>query len=366
MRLAQFIRIAKREILDESIAYAASFPALKGVEPHVLEDRLPWVLDAIAQDLEQPQSRDQSIDKSHGRIPPPEAQTAAQTHGVQRARLGLDIEQVVSEYRVLRASVLRLWAEGYAPDLCVTGDLMRFNEAIDQAVAESVSFHATELKKWRDIALGVLGNDLRGPLSAVQLTAEVLLRESSGKPQDLTASILRSTKRLGSLLDALLEYNKATLGNGMELSRAGVDLGTACHDEVQMLQLAFPASTLNYRMRGDTRGLFDASRVREALTNLVSNAVQHSSKGCVVEVQVVGHEAAVEIVVENQAEPMAPEVLNSLFEPMARHAQGSRGSSGNLGLGLFIVREIAHAHGGEVSAVSGAHTIRFSILLPRS
>ena len=339
MRLAQFIRLAKREILAESLAYATSIPALKGMSSQALEDRLPWVLDAIAHDLDQPQSRTQSIDKSRGLAPPPEAETAAQTHGVQRARMGLDIEQVVAEYRVLRSSVLRLWADAHEPDLHVAEDTMRFNEAIDQAVAESVSFHAAELARWRDIFLAVLGHDLRSPISALLLTAEVLIRETSGQAQALSISMLRSSRRMASLLDSLLEYNKAALGVGMALRLEHVDLAAHCREEVEMLRLAFPHRVINYRVRGDATGSFDVSRVREALANLISNAAQHSPRGVPIDVLIEGTDTTVEVSTENAAAPIPPDVLNALFEPLQRRAPDERmpRSGGNLGLGLFIV-----------------------------
>lgn len=365
MRLSTFIRVAREDILAESMAYTVGIPVLSGTALDVLRNHLPLVLDAIATDLEQPQSQAESIEKSLGQAPAPRAQTAAQTHGAQRARLGLNIEQVVAEFRVLRSCVLRLWAQAHEPDRFVIDDTMRFNEAIDQAVAESVAFHAAELERWRDIALGVLAHDLRGPVSAMVLSAEVLARESSGKTLTLALSMLRSGRRLTSLLDSLLEYNKATLGNGMSLSLAQTDLALSCQEETEMLRLAFPHSTIHFRSSGDTLGLFDAGRVREALANLISNAAQHSLKGTAIEVSVQGTDEAVEICVDNQAEPIPPEVLNTLFEPMKRHGSRPAGENGNLGLGLFIVREIARAHHGEVSAVSSSGAIRFKMVLPR-
>lgn len=366
MRLSQFIRVAREEILVESIAYAAKIPVLKDTASNVLRNHLPLILNAIAADLDEPQSREQSIEKSRGHAPLSEAMTAAQTHGSQRARLGLNIEQLVAEFRVLRSCILRLWADAHEPDQFAIEDTMRFNEAIDQAVAESVSFYAAELARWRDIALGVLGHDLRGPISAILVAAEILTRESSGKTLTLSLSMLRSGRRLTSLLDSLLEYNKATLGTGMALILAEADLGTSCQEEVEMLRLAFPQSTINYSLDGDTTGIFDVSRVREALANLISNAAQHSSvKGAAIDVSVAGTDAAIEISVENRAEPIPQEILNTLFEPMTRHSQGPTGASGNLGLGLFIVREIARAHGGEVTAMSAEGSIRFNIVLPK-
>lgn len=174
MRLAQFIHQAREQIIAESVEYAADLPVLSGQAIEALRDHLPLVLEAIARDLELPQTRAQSIAKSEGRNPTPYAETAAQTHGLLRARSGLTIEQLVAEYRVLRSCVLRLWADACKPDRHAIADTLRFNEAVDQAVAESVAFFSAEVERWRGIFLGVLGHDLRGPLNAMMLTAEVL------------------------------------------------------------------------------------------------------------------------------------------------------------------------------------------------
>jgi len=115
------------------------------------------------------QSRVAQSAKSKGRTPPLPyaAETAAQTHAVLRAKEGFTIRQLVAEYRALRASVLRLWAdaEPHGPD--AMEDASRFNEAIDQAVAESVDYFTSEVDRWRALFLGVLGHDLRSPLNAL-------------------------------------------------------------------------------------------------------------------------------------------------------------------------------------------------------
>lgn len=366
MRLARFIEQAREEIIAESLAYAAQIPALRGAEARVLRNHLPLVLKAISRDLDQPQSRAASIEKSLGNAPASLADTtAAETHGLERARSGLNIEQVVAEYRVLRSCVLRLWADACKPDSDVIADTMRFNEAIDQAVAESVAFHASETARWRDLFLGVLGHDLRNPLTAMLLTAEVLTRETSGKAAEHAQALLRNGRRMSALLNTLLDYNQSSLGTGMKVQRELVDLRPHCEDEVDMLRRAFPESQFHFSAAGDAHGRFDVVRVREALTNLVSNAVQHSSIQAPVHVSLEGQEEWVVLNVENVANPIDPEVLASLFEPLRRLSKEGRPSSGNLGLGLFIVREIATAHGGNVSATMVGDRIRFKLVLPR-
>jgi signal transduction histidine kinase len=367
MRLAQFIDQAREQIVDESVKYAADLPVLSGQAIEALRDHLPLVLDTIARDLQQPQTRAQSIAKSEGRGAAPLTETAAQTHGLMRARSGLTIEQLVAEYRVLRSSVLRLWADAHEPDADVIADTLRFNEAIDQAVAESVAFFSAELERWRDIFLGVLGHDLRGPLNAMLLTAELLTHTAQDAAiADRARTMLRNGRHMQVLLDSLLECNRSTLGVGMEIHRTEVNLTLQCQEEVTLLRAALPGTHIAFDAQGDTSGHFDAVRVREALANLVFNAAQHGTGGTDVAVIVTGHDDDVEVIIENDSEPIPAEVLQTLFEPLRRYSTAaSAPGRKNLGLGLFIVREIARAHGGEVTVSMADRRVKFKMLLPK-
>lgn len=366
MRLAEFIDQQRPQIVAESVKYAAEIPVLSGEALATLRDHLPRVLEAIARDLEQPQTRAQSISKSKGLGPEAASETAAETHGVLRARSGLTVEQLVAEYRVLRSSVLRLWAEAQGRGPHSLDDTLRFNEAVDQAVAESVAFFAEEHQRWRSIFLGVLGHDLRGPLNAMLLTAEVLSRTSQqDEPSGSAKILLRNGRHMQTLLDSLLEYSRSELGVGMAVNRRSVDLAQLCRDEVEMLRTALPGSRIDLAVQGDASGQFDGARVREALANLVFNAAQHGSPGQPAAVLLTGHAKEVELRVENDSEAIPDEVLQNLFEPLRRHAT-TQDAGRNLGLGLFIVREIARAHGGDVTVAMADGRVSFRMVLPKA
>lgn len=367
MRLAQFIDQAREQIVAESVEYAADLTVLSGQGIDTLRDDLPLVLDAIARDLGEPQSRARSIAKSQGRGLAPLAETAAQTHGLLRARSGLTIEQLVAEYRVLRSSVLRLWADAHGPDPDAIADTLRFNEAIDQAVAESVAVFSAEVERWRGILLATLGHDLRGPLNAMLLTAQVLTHEAREAAfADCARALLRNGHHMEAVLDSLLEYNKSTLGVGMAIDRTEVNLALLCRDEVDLLRAALPDAQIVFDARGGTSGHFDGTRVRQALANLVFNAAQHGSAGTAIAVIVSGSDDAVEVSTENESEPIPAEVLQNLFEPLRRYSSAASGSGRNLGLGLFIVREIVRAHGGEVTVSMAQRRVSFRMLLPKT
>ncbi|MDP9903039.1 sensor histidine kinase [Variovorax ginsengisoli] len=371
MQLANFLESAREDILDATVDFARTIPVLSKLDTKALRDHLPELLKVISADLRTPETRAESIQKSLGDAPPADVPTSAQTHGLLRAQLGLSVEQVVAEYRALRSSVLRLWTDSFPADDYPTGkaaanDILRFNEAIDQAVAESVEFYESERERWRHIFLAVLGRDLRGPLDAISLTVE-LMRKEAGGDSKRTAMLARGVKRLASLLDSLLEYSRSSLGVGMILARSHTDLGAACADELELLRAANPKAHIDYQVTGDTQGEFDASRVREALGNLVSNAVKHSDPSQPTVVCVQGDDQHVRISVDNAGE-IPIEEIDMLFEPLYRRSTPSSEGAQHthLGLGLFITRQIARAHDGEATGTCVANHVCFTIELPKA
>lgn len=368
MRLSEFLGSSRDAIVAYSVEFAGRIPSLSGsrISLDILRDHLTRVLDEIALDLEQPQTSEESMRKSRGRAPRAPAATAAQLHGQFRAVSGLTIEQLVAEYRVLRSSVLRMWSEASTPDEFTAQDTMRFHEAIDQAVAESVTFFSAEIEHWRALLLGVVGHDLRGPLNAVLLTSEVLMHEVAGTPLATYAeSITRSGRRIGTLLDSLLEYNTASLGTGMVLHRTPGDLVEALRDEIALLRTSLPGREIRLSSPAHCQADLDFSRVREALANLVYNAAQHGLPGSPIDVALEQAPGKVLLAVANEAEPMDPATLQGLFEPLPRRTfEGSRRETRNLGLGLFIVRTIARAHGGDASAHMRDRKVTFEMTLP--
>lgn len=367
MHIADFLEAERHAILAESIAYARTILRLKDEDEATLKDHLPSVLEAISKDLRTAQSRTESIDKSHGasQAPVSEPDTAAETHGVQRARSGLKIEQVFAEYRSLRSCVLRLWADyaPHGPD--AVRDVGRFNEAIDQALAESVRTYAGEVDRWQHIFLGVLGHDLRGPLNAIALTAELIAGKAPAELGLPTATLSKSTRRMATLIDSLLQYNMAGLSGGMPVERTPVDLEVACTEELEMQRAALPGARIELLTQGDTRGEFDGSRIREALGNLITNAVKHGVPQEPVIVRIESDETTMRLSVENAtAHDISSNEMEQLFEPLRRGAGKGPGSDrSNLGLGLFIVRQIAKVHGGDVHGQCTSHRVKFTMTL---
>jgi signal transduction histidine kinase len=371
VRLADFIEQNMPTIVSAWEEFAASlFPAAAQASSSTLRDHAEQILQAIAEDLRTPQSRQEQAAKSKGQASglPIQGRTAAQTHAVLRAASGFSMQQMVAEYRALRASVLRLWFDAEPPGREAVEDIGRFNEAIDQAVAESVDFFSKEVDRWRNVFLGVLGHDLRGPLNAILLTSQLISKLGDGTPvSEPTARLIRSGERMKELLDDLLDYSRTSLDLGLPVSPASCDLAAACQEEVEVQRAALPGCCIEYAADGVTQGTWDASRIRQVIGNLVTNAARYGNPASPVTVRLRGGENDVRLSVENEGPTIPPEAIEVLFEPLRRVADGNaKAERTSMGLGLFIVRQVAHAHGGTVSVDSAdGHTV-FTVVLPRA
>ena len=276
MRLAEFILRDMEAILVEWEAFAVTlFPAAANPTRLTLRDHAQQILEAVAKDLSTPQTRQAQADKSLGRaskvIGAPE--TAAETHAVLRAKSGFDINQMVAEYRALRATVLRLWIDACRADDPGLEDVVRFNEAIDQAIAESIAFFSAQVDQARNLLLGMLGHDMRSPLNTIQMTASYLAALNAGeKVSEAASRLIRSGASMKALLDDLVDFSRTKLGLGINVSLANADLAALFADELEQLRGAHPGRQLELAVAGDTRGRWDGLRLQQLLRNLVSNA----------------------------------------------------------------------------------------------
>jgi signal transduction histidine kinase len=371
MRLAQFIVNHMDSIVVEWEEFAATLlPAAGGLTPLALRDHAQTILEAVAKDLTTPQTAEAQSEKSKGRAPvvPGSPETAAQTHAVLRAVSGFDINQLVAEYRALRASVLRLWIDAAPLQPHDIEDIIRFNEAIDQAVAESVGHFHAYVERGRNLLLGMLGHDMRSPLNTIVMTASHLAALNAGEQVSTAAArLIRSGRSMRTLLDDLVDFNRTKLGLGLAMTPSDIDLASVLADEVEQLRGAYPSQQIELTAAGDTRGRWDGARLQQLLRNLVSNAISYGARDTPVRVTLRGAEGNVRIEVTNSGAPIDPSALTQIFDPLTRGAMPSDGHDGGagLGLGLFIVREIATAHGGAIEVRSGAETT-FALLLPRA
>ncbi|GAB3366302.1 sensor histidine kinase [Lysobacter rhizosphaerae] len=367
--LADFIEHHAETIIEDAITFAKTVEVGTPLDNIALRDHLPEIVEAIVADLRTPQTRAEEIAKSEGRALAPigRPRSSAGTHALHRAHSGYSISNLVSEYRALRASVLRLWANAPDQKSASADEVTRFNEAIDEAIAESVSHYAVEVERWRNIFLGVLGHDLRSPLSAIVMTSEMIAHMAVDAPIATAAQrLIRSGVRMRELLDKLLVYNRAQIGMGFEVEKADVDLAHECREEIELLRASMPETRIQFESPGSLRGMFDAAHIREALANLVVNAQKYGTRGGDIRVELRDEGSGAELTVGNAGNPIPRETLDLMFEPLRRGGvSGGESEQASLGLGLFIVSQIAQAHAGTIRAESGEGTTTFKLHLPR-
>ena len=374
MRLSDFIVANREPILAEWEAFARTLaPPSSSMDITALRDHANEMLTVIAADLKTPQDKHEQAEKSKGNAPAVDEKTAAEKHGADRAESGFTTDQMVSEYRALRASVIRLWTKAQREiEPTDLEDLTRFNEAIDQALAEGIARFTQDLDQSKEMFLAILGHDLRTPLAAVMMSAEFMLETQELKEPHLTLTqrISRSSKRMNQMIGALLDFTRSRLGGGIPIVRADMNMGKVVHDVVDEIAGAHPDRAIKVDARGELKGEWDCPRISQVLTNLIGNALEHGSSGAHVTVDVHGDDKEVTIAIHNQGAAIPTDQLKGIFNPMKRTTTtgntGFDGSSGNLGLGLYIAERIVHAHKGRIEVESAEERgTTFTVHLPR-
>jgi signal transduction histidine kinase len=358
MRLAEFIRHNRQPIIKEWESFAKTLASAENMTQMQLRDHIEPILTFIARDIESAQSPTQQISKSHGERDNSEARkdSAPAAHGNLRHDDGFDIVQMVSEYRALRGSVVKLWTktkEGLN-DVDVV-DLIRFNEAIDQALAESVVKFMKKVDYSKDLLLGVLGHDIRNPIAAMMMLGTLLPRIGSlnEKQAALTSQIGECAIRVNKIVGDLLDLARARMGTRLPVDKTQMDIELVARQIVDEIQVLHPNRALILEISGDVKGEWDKTRIGQLLSNLMSNAVQYGKEGSSVNVMVQGSVHEVAISVRNEGEPIPATQLTTIFNSFTRGDLKRDADVGsNLGLGLFIAKEIVTAHGGSIDIVS--------------
>jgi signal transduction histidine kinase len=344
-RLAQFIRNNTERILGEWEAFARALPIGGTMDVEALRDHAAQMLEVIALDLESPQTDSQQDSKARGQSDADKSHTltAAQEHGAGRADSGFSVSQMVSEFRALRASVTRLWlAEQRDPATTDLNDLIRFNEAIDQAIAESITRYSGEIGQSKERFLAILGHDLRTPLSAI-ITSTTFMLDTGELPEPhltLVKRISSSSRRMNTMVEDLLDFTRTRFGDSIPVVRDNVDVRRIITDVASEIGTRYPDSAVQVETAGDLRGQWDGDRLTQAFTNLVCNAVQHGAPDAPVKVVARGLPGEVQVSIHNEGPVIPPERLVRLFDAMKEARGDGARHKEHLGLGLYIVEKI--------------------------
>jgi signal transduction histidine kinase len=223
---------------------------------------------------------------------------------------------------------------------------------------------AARTARFREQFIGVLGHDLRSPLTAIIASAGMVLRHENLPPGVSTAAtrIASAGDRMRRMIGDLLDFTQARLGGGIAVERREIDLAPLLGQMVDEVAVGHPGRNVLLKVVGDLRGSFDADRIAQLIGNLLENALTHGPPGTPVVVEAQGTADAVRIGVCNEGPPLAADEQQRVFLPFER---GSHAGRRGLGLGLFIVDQIARAHGGTMELRSDSSETRFTAVLPR-
>lgn len=247
-------------------------------------------------------------------------------------------------------------------------ELVLSRRRLEETVAEATRLQAEAKDRalFAEQMIGIVSHDLRNPMSTIGMATALFGHgELSPSQKRNLGRIMRATDRANRLIADLLDFTQARLGNGLSLSREPIDLHATISETVDELALVYPGRALRHERVGEGTCDADANRLAQLVGNLVSNAMTYGAVEVPVTVQSSIEPDAFSLAVHNRGTPIPAKIHESLFQPMTRGVDApSAGRS--VGLGLFIVSEIAKAHGGSAhvrSTTEGGTT--FSARFPR-
>lgn len=362
--LSRFIENNMEPIMQawEDFARTIEPPALT-MDDVELRDHAKQMLHAFAIDLAGPQSEPERSAKSKGMGKRGPDDTAAETHAEARLLSGYTVVQLVSEYRALRSSVLTLWAaDSGGHEGSDLADVTRFNEAIDQALAESIARYEFMVKQSQNMFLAILGHDLRNPLGTVVAGASFLMQATDLPPKYILVStrMFNSGKRMNKLINDLIDFTRTHLGPGIPIRVKQGSVVALCEEVVNEARTFHPERSIELQVPPKLDAIFDEARLAQALSNLIGNAIQYSDMDSPVTVRLAAIGDDLSLSVNNRGAAIPAESMASIFDPMVRIAANASQNEHDymertsLGIGLYISREIVHAHDGGIEVSSNA------------
>jgi signal transduction histidine kinase len=229
------------------------------------------MLQRVAADMRLDQSGVQQVEKSRGEKGggAVDVTDAALEHADDRLDQGFTLDDVVAEFRALRATVLRRWQQSLVDPVTALNESIRFNEAIDQMLTESIRRYSLRVSGTRDRFAGVLAHDLRSPLGAINNSTEFLRRDETLPTPCLKAvvNIQRSATRMRRMVDDLLDFARVRLGDTLPISVSSQDAGRACSNACDEVSASFPHANIDVCLDGDLAGDWDGDRISQLVIN---------------------------------------------------------------------------------------------------
>jgi signal transduction histidine kinase len=368
MRLSDFIRAHAEQIAKEWEAFARTCsPAAATMNVNQLRDHILPLLRFVADDMDAPQTGFQQSEKAQGRQPLAKVEASeAETHAALRIIDGFTVDQVIGEFRALRASILRLWIERGSPNIQADPtQITRFNESIDQMLTESVTRHgelesqAREHSTNRDAFLATLSHELRGPLAAISSGVHIVKASGATNASlvPVVAMMSRQSQHLRRLLDDLLDLARISR-NRLSMSCVPTDIRQCVQDAVDancegltkgahILKLDIPEAPLV--------GEVDCTRIVQVISILLNNAVKYSPAGSRINVSLSRENEYAVISVRDDGIGIAAETLPRIFDAFYVTNENDLAKHG-LGIGLWLARRLVELHVGTIVAKSDGPT----------
>lgn len=223
----------------------------------------------------------------------------------------------------------------------------------------------TNALRMNEMLNAVLGHDLRGPLSAIQLSAKILEKRDEESLQKMGGRLMRSAKWMGRMIEDMLDFTRSRLGQGIPINPRDTSFETVIQGVIQEQEVIFPESRIELRLDGNLLGFWDEDRLIQVASNLIGNALHHGDPAGTITVLLDGRQAdTVTLTVQNKGH-IAPELLPHIFDPFRSGRQAGARTKG-LGLGLYIVQQLVQAHGGRIDVHSQpGQMTQFTVTLPR-
>jgi signal transduction histidine kinase len=283
-------------------------------------------------------------------------------HALQRLGYGVGIETLTREYGKLRVVLVRELLELPSTE-DVRASLLRLHEGMDRAASAAIQRYAACRDEVRERFIGILGHDLRDPLSTIRVSAGQLAGDPKLVEEDrlVAARIRRACDRMQRMIDDVLDFARGHLGGGIPANPAHNDMGEICRAAVDEIAAANPGRVIAVRTDGDLRADLDRDRVIQAITNLVTNAILHGTGPIEVRARRAG--ASIITEVTSHGDVIPDDTLRRIFDPFARGDPTELRHG--LGLGLYIVQQIALAHGAACEVSSTEIATTFAIRWPR-
>jgi signal transduction histidine kinase len=198
------------------------------------------------------------------------------------------------------------------------------------------------------------------------MSAGILVAHGNLTPGDdrVVSRLLNSARRMERIIAQILDFTRSRLGGGVLLDLRPTNVGDICQNVASELSLSRSVS-IQCSVEGDVTASLDPDRIADVISNIAGNASEHAREGTSVSIQASGEGAHVVVVISNEGAPIPPEVLPFIFDPFRRARQNEVSKAGNLGLGLYIAREVTRAHRGSIDVESAEGKTMFTLRLPR-